>query len=365
MKLRIVGQETAYDYQKLTSALQAAGIDVVSDDTFDYVLPMYDTLSEQCLQLAQAAGKSFPDTAFINKATLEQKCVESEIATLPSFELSRDALLSCAYPHFIIKPVMSTGGKHPLPWVYKIFSNAQIAEVLTMIGNDSDESLSQFMVQQALIDGDTRLTYLLFVDGAVNGAGNIHFNSIAEKWMLDPTELDSHITHRVGIREVSQQDKYGFKAKVTKLLIDNNIRNTLFKAQALVDLVGNQCYINDWSWTIMPYTHLHVLDASYVVDHLSFAYDVIPSVTKPIEKAIVMHHVAFPTTDYALTPEAFDSKYEALRNQHGVVRAERMLKMNMAAPTVSSFFVLHGIACDDVEIGKAALAAFQTAVEQL
>ena len=115
----------------------------------------------------------------------------------------------------------------------------------------------------------------------------------------------------------------------------------------------------------MPYTHLHLLDISYVVDHLSYAYDLIPQVTKPIDRAIVMHHIAFPTEDYNLSPERFDVKYQGLREAYGVVRAERVIKNTMVAPTTTPYFVLHGVVCDTVEVGKSTLEMFQNAVNQL
>ena len=365
MKIRIVGQENSYEYQKLANGLVSNGIEIVDDTSFDFILPMYDTLSQQCADIAATAGRPFPDTAFNNKVLLEQKCVSSGIATLPSFELAIPALSACTFSNFIIKPVASTGGKHPLPWVYKIFTNEQIPEVMLMIRDTLPEYLADFFVQKALIDRETRLTYLLFVDGAVNGNGEVHFNPIAEKWMLDPTELDSHITHKAGIRLPLPDDKFNFKSKVSKLISDNGVRNTLFKAQAIVDVSAGDCYINDWSWTIMPYTHIHVLDISYVVDHLKFAYDVIPSVTKPIERTIVMHHIAFPTEDYALSQPLFDDKYLAFSQALNVVRAERVIKNSMVKPTSTPYFVLYGTQCDDVESGKSALTQFQTTVNQI
>jgi hypothetical protein len=365
MRLRIQGANSHPIHEKLLSVLSSTSFDLVlGDEDFDFILPAFDAGSAGAAEIAQARGKYFPDTGFINKLSLEEKCLASNIPTLPSGELSIASLTNCTYPHFIIKPKVWSGGKHPLQWVYRIFSQAEKQQVLDLIGSRDD--LQTFMLQQALIDPATKETYLIFVDGVVNGSGQIHFNSIADKWMKNPDALDSHITHRAGIRLVSSEDKYGFKQKITTLLQANNIRNTPFKAQAIVDEANNICYINDWSWGIMPYTHLHLLDPMYLNDHLCFAYDVIPAVTKPIDKIIVMNHIEFPLADYTTEASVFDAKYKALADQHGVTRTEPLNhgSVGTITPQTSNFYVLHGIACDDVEAGKAALSAFQAAVDQ-
>ena len=363
MKLYVHGSATHPIRQKLVEVLGYANFELVDQNAdFDFILPAFDAGSSQAAEIAIAKGKYYPDVGFINKLNLEEKCLASNIPTLPSGELSIDALTNCTYPHFIIKPKVWSGGKHALPWVYKIFSQAEKQQVIEMIGDRGD--LQRFMLQQALIDPVTNETYLMFVDGVVNGSGQIHFNSIADKWMKNPDALDSHITHRAGIRLVSSEDKYGFKQKITTLLQANNIKNTPFKVQALVDEANNTCYINDWSWGIMPYTHLHLLDPAYLSDHLSFAYDLIPAVTKPIDKAIVMNHIEFPLVDYTTEASVFDAKYKALADQYGVTRTEPLnhVGMNNVVPQNSNFYVLHGVLCDDVELGKQKLAMFQAEV---
>jgi hypothetical protein len=363
MKLYVHGSAEHPIHQKLMAALSYANFDLAKpEEDFDFILPAFDAGSMMAARLAKAKGKYFPDTAFIDKISLEAKCVASGIPVFPTEELSLEALANCTYSHFIIKPKIWSGGKHPLPWVYRIFANAEKEQVLELIGDY--EGLGAFFIQTALINPVTNETYLLFVDGVVNGAGQIHFNSIADKWMKNPDALDSHITHRAGIRLVSTEDKYGFKGKVTTLLQSNAIRNTPFKAQAIVDEANNTCYINDWSWGVMPYTHLHLLDPSYLQNHLQFAYDVIPEVTKPIDKVIVMKHIEFPNTSYTTDAKLFDVRYKAPADQFGVVRTEPLNHgaQNNVTPESSNFYVLHGIACDDVRLGAQKLAEFQSLV---
>lgn len=363
MKLLVHGTQSHPMYQKLVAVLSAANFDLATaDEDFDFILPAFDAGSANAAQLAATKGKYFPDINFINKTSLEEKCTNAGIPTLPSLTLSIENLTDCAYEHFIIKPKVWSGGKHQLPWVYKIFAQSEKQNVIDLIGDHAN--LESFIVQQALIDPTTRETYLIFVDGVVNGAGQIHFNSIADKWMKDPDSLDSHITHRGGIRLVSAADKYDFKQKITTLLQTNNIRNTPFKVQAIVDEANNTCYINDWSWGVMPYTHLHLLDPTYLQDHLKFAYDVIPAVTKPIDKIIVMNHIEFPRANYTTDTAEFDLQYKAIAMQYGVTRTEPLNhgSLNNVTPQTSNFYVLHGIACDNVDVGKQQLLDFQAAV---
>lgn len=362
MKLYVAGPQKLENYGKLTAALAGSGIDVVAaDGGFDFVLPLFDPIAIEAAQTAAANGKYFPDVGFITKDGLEAKCVQSGLAVLPTKALSADNLRSCGFPYFIIKPKLWSGSKHKLPYVYRVFPASDVESVIAMFG---EESLDQFIIQKALIDPATQETYLLFVDGTVNGSGTVHFNSIAEKWMLNSSSADSHITHKAGIREVSSEDKYGFKAKVAKLLADNNIRNTPFKAQAIVDVAANTCYLNDWAWGVMPYTHLNILPSEYLVDHLKFAYDLIPSVTKPIDKVIVMHHIAFPKGVWDLTADQFKQQYVPMAQSCGVKLAEPAQQHNMGAvkPTESDYYVLFGVACDSVEAGKACLEEFQRKV---
>jgi hypothetical protein len=281
---------------------------------------------------------------------------------LPKTALTIENLRACTHSHFIIKPDLWSGAKHPRPYVYRIFGSSQIEDVVSMIGDDSTE---RFIIQNAYIDDSTQETYLLFVDGVVNGSGAVHFNPIADKWMLNTNTDDGHITHKAGIREVSSDDKFGFKAKVLKLLQDNNIRNTPFKAQAIVDVPNGQCFITDWSWGIMPYTHLNVLTPDYLIDHLKFAYDMSATVTKPIDKAIVMHHIAFPKEDWNLSTEEFDQKYAAASQSAGVKRAEALRGYGSVQPVATSFYVLFGVAADSVDDGKTKLTAFQSQVSSV
>jgi len=330
---------------------------VNAGEHFDFILPVFDRGTYDASELAAAAGTYFPDPDFLDKTLLEQKCIAAGIPTLPSMPLAD--LATCTYDTFIIKPTYWSGSKHPNPAVYTIFTKAELG---TALAQTATLQADNFFVQKALIDTATQETYLLFVDGTVNGAGVIHFNSIAEKWMLNPDTPNGHITHKTGIRRVSSEDMFGFKEKVTRLLTTNNIRNTPFKAQVIVDVPFNTCYINDWSWGIMPYTHLNVLDPSYVVDHLCFAYDVIPSVTKPIDKAIVMHHIKFPVAAYDYSEVQFDMVFKPA---HADVRRAEPIKqdyLNMPRPEQAYFFVLFGVACESVEEGTRLLAEFQSSI---
>jgi hypothetical protein len=360
MKLFVNGFTSSENYQKLSSALSGSGIELVSsEEAFDFAMPLFDPITQEVADAASASGKYFPDMGFISKTGLRQKCVNSGLQSLPETQLSIDALRACTYPYFIIKPNLWSGSKHPLPWVYRVFANSEIESVVSMIG---EVAVDQFIIQKALIDPATQETYLLFVDGVVNGSGSIHFNSIAEKWMLNSSSDDGHIIHKAGIREVSSDDKFGFKAQVLKLLQDNDIRNTPFKAQAIVDAESDQCFVTDWSWGIMPYTHLNILPSEYLVDHLKFAYGLSSSVTKPIDKAIVMHHIAFPKEDWNLSTEDFDQKYAAASQVAGVKRAEQLRSRGSVQPTISNFYVLFGVAADSVDNGKAKLTAFQNQI---
>jgi hypothetical protein len=363
MKLFVNGPTQSENYLKLASALSGSGIELVSSiEDFDFTLPLFDPITQGCANSASEKGKYFPDMGFITKTGLRQKCVASGLQSLPETQLSIDALRTCLYPYFIIKPNLGSGSKHPLPWVYRVFANSEIESVVSMIG---DVSTDKFIIQKALINPDTQQTYLLFIDGVVNGSRSVHFNSIAEKWMLNSSAEDSYITHKVGIREVSSNDKFGFKAQVLKLLQDNDIHNTPFKAQAIVDTESGQCFVTDWSWGIMPYTHLNILPSEYLVDHLKFAYDMSPSVTRPIDKAIVMHHIAFPKEDWNLSVEDFDQKYAAASHSIGVKRAEQLKATATVQPVTSNFYVLFGLTDDTIDAGSARLAAFQSQVSSV
>ena len=362
MNLYIAGPQMLENYGKLVTALRGSGLHIVNEgEDFDFILPLYDPIAIDAGRMAADKGKYFPDIGFITKDGLEAKCIQSGLNVLPTLPLSAENLRSCGFPYFIIKPKLWSGSKHKLPYVYRVFPASDVETVIAMFG---EENQNPFIIQKALINPDTQETYLLFVDGAVNGSGTIHFNSIAEKWMLNSGADDSHITHKVGIREVSTEDKYGFKAMIAKLLVDNNIKNTPFKAQAIVDIENNTCYINDWAWGIMPYTHLNILPSEYLADHLRFAYDMTPSITKPIDKVIVMHHIAFPKEAWDLTADEFKQQYVPMAQDCGVKLAEPAQQHNMGAvkPTESDYYVLFGVACDSAEEGKAALASFQSQV---
>jgi hypothetical protein len=363
MKLFVNGPVVSENYQKLSAALLGSGINVVSAlEDFDFALPLFDPITQECADIATAKGKYFPDTGFITKSGLETKCLASGVSMLPKTLLTIENLRACTHSHFIIKPDLWSGAKHPYPYVYRIFTMSQIEDVVSMIGSNSTDG---FIIQNAYIDESTQETYLLFVDGVVNGSGVVHFNPIADKWMLNTSTDDGHITHKAGIREVSSDDKFGFKAKVLKLLQDNNIRNTPFKAQAIVDVPNGQCFITDWSWGIMPYTHLNVLTPDYLADHLKFAYDMSATVTKPIDKAIVMHHIAFPKEDWNLSTEDFDQKYASASQAAGVKRAEQLRSRGSVQPTVSNFYVLFGVAAGSVDDGRTKLTAFQSQVSSV
>ena len=363
MKLFVSGPPQSENYQKLSAALSGSEISVVSStDDFDFALPLFDPLTQYTAELALANGKYFPDTGFIDKLNLEAKCLASGIPVLPAGELSLQDLAECSHPYFIIKPKVWSGGKHTLEWVYRIFSQAEKQQVLDLIGGYAD--LQSFILQKALIDPATNETPLVFVDGVVNGEGDIYFNSVSKKSMKNPDALDSYITYKSSVRLLSSEDQYGLKQKITTLLENNNIRNTPFKVQAIVDEVNNTCYINDWSWGISPYVHLRILDSSYLRSYLYFAYDLASTVTKPIDKIIVLKHIAFPKEVWSLTIAEFEQRYVTLGQSCGVKLAEQSQQKNMGAvqPTESDYHVLFGVACDNADIGKAYLADFQSKV---
>jgi hypothetical protein len=360
MKLFVNGPPHSENYQKLSAALSGSGIDIVSaSEDFDFALPLFDPITQECADVASAKGKYFPDVGFINKLNLEARCVASGIPVLPAVELSLEGLSDCSHPYFIVKPKLWSGGKHSLEWVYRIFSQAEKQQVIDLIGSYSD--LQSFILQKALIDPATNETPLVFVDGVVNGAGHIHFNSVSKKSMKSPDALDSYITYKSSVRLVSSEDQYGLKQKISVLLENNNIRNTPFKVQAIVDESDNTCYINDWSWGVSPYVHLRILDSSYIKSYLYFAYDLAPTVTKPIDKIIVLQHIAFPKEVWGLTVAEFEQTYVALAESCGVKLAEQSQQKSMGAvqPTESAYYVLFGVACDGAEDGQARLADFQ------
>jgi len=362
MNLCIVGNSNTTQYKKLIDGILNSNLDIkivpkVSEANF--ALALNDTLS----LLLNNISIYYPDLNFINKIGLEQKCIASNIPILPTLSFSLENLRTCTYDFFIVKPKEGSGGKDTRPYVYKIFANSDIESVISMVGDTFDDRL---FIQQALINKDTQETYLLFVDGTINGQGNIHFNSIAEKWMLNAANIDSNITHKFGIRLVSDEDKFGLKEKITKLVQDNNIHNTLFKTQAIVDLKNNTCYLNDWSWSPMPYTHLNILPIEYLVNHLEYAYDIIPEVTKPIDKIIVMYHISFPKEVFKYNNDQFMQIYSELMTTSGVKQAESLdlAKSYSAVPTISDYYVLFGTTCDTVEEGKQKLEAFQALVNE-
>lgn len=360
MKLYVNGPRGNENYSKILTALDGSGIELVNrDDDFDFVLPQFDPITQEAAIVSGSKGKPFPDLGFITKSGLREKCVDSGLNTLPEAQLTIQNLLDCTFHHFIIKPDLWSGSKHTSPYVYRVFSSNEIASVVEMIGDDSTDG---FVIQKALINESTQETYLLFVDGAVNGLGEIYFNPIAEKWMLNSSSEDSHITHKVGVRELSFDDKYNLKQKVIKLLQDNNIRNTPFKAQAIVDIENGECFVTDWSWGIMPYTHLNILPSEYLVAHLKYAYDVTPTMTKPIDMAIVMNHIAFPKEDWDLDATEFDAKYAALTSGLGIKRAETLRGRGSVRPLTSNYYILFGVACSTTQIGKEKLESFQSQI---
>ena len=312
MNLCIIGNQNIEDYQKIVTGLKDnnSTINVVGlDDKFDYVTLLTDIVSPAIMDKIAASNVYYPDRVFITKSGLEQKCAISGIPVLPSVPFSIENLRSCDYDNFIIKPIYWSNGKHELPYIYKIFSKAEVETVIQSISSDFAQNAKSFIIQKALIDSTTQETTVLFVDGVINGSGKIHFNSISEKQMLNSLEDDGNITWKFGIRLVSDKDKFGFKEKITKLLVDNNIHNTFFKVQAVVDKKLNTCYIIDWSWCMMPYIFLNILPIDYLVNHLEFVYDIIPEVTKPVDKIIVIYHITFYKEIYNYTEEKFNYIY--------------------------------------------------------
>ena len=182
--------------------------------------------------------------------------------------------------------------------------------------------------------------------------------------MLNPDSLDSFITTKASVRPVSDADRFGFKEKVAKLLAHYQIKNTPFKAQAIIDYENDTCYINDWSWGIMPYVHLVLLDSSYLVDHLKFAYDLIPEVTKPIDKVIVLQHIEFPAATASVPESDFDQQYLTTANNYDVKRLEPVNQKLYGGvePVNAKYFVLYGTACNDALVGQQRLIDFQTQI---
>lgn len=362
MKLYIHGPRPASVTEQLLECLSAADFDVVTDpEEFDFVLPVFDKTTAAAEEIAQAHGKYFPPAEFIDKTTFEAACLAADVAVLPSMPLSE--LADCTYNHFIIKPKVWSGGKHWYPWVYRIFAHSELADVVAMI--DDTVYTEQFFVQTALIDPATNQTGLLFLAGVVNGAGDVHFNSISEKQMLNPDSLDSFITTKASVRPVSDADRFGFKEKVAKFLAHHQIKNTPFKAQAIIDYENDTCYINDWSWGIMPYVHLILLDSGYLIDHLKFAYDLIPEVTKPIDKVIVLQHIEFPAATAGLSESDFDQAYLTVSENFNVKRLEPINQKLYGGvePVDSKYYVLYGTACDRAEDGQQQMADFQNQIQ--
>lgn len=329
------------------------------DDAFDAIITMAELDTTPIAEIAQQKNVPFPDVSFCSKDGLKAKCVEAGVAYPESVVLSSSALENCVYPHFIIKPKNSSGSKHDNPAVYKIFSNE---DRLVALGYLADTpNLSDFILQRAYINPTTRETKLLFVDGAINGDGRVFFNPIADKVMLDPSEVSSHITHKTGIRLVDFSDKYDFKRNVTTLLSEHGIRNTLFKTQAIVDEEAGTCLINDWSWGVMPYTHVNILDAEYLCSQLEFAYDLADEVEKPIDKIICMKHIAMPACLKSLNTAAFNSivnQYESLLN------VNRVEPLRHAVTAVSeNWFCLYGVTCTSAEEGEARLNEFENSIK--
>jgi hypothetical protein len=365
MNLCIVGNQTSEGYQKIITGLKNSNSSIIPvglNDKFDYAMLITDIVTPLIFDKVLKSNTYYPNRDFIIKSKLNEKCIASGIPVLPTLPFSVENLRNCNYNNFIIKPVYWSGGKHVLPYVYKIFSKAEVENVIESMSTEFIQGAQGFIIQKALIDNTTQETTLLFVDGVINGSGKIHFNSISEKQMLNSKEDDGNITWKFGVRPVSDIDKFGFKEKITKLLKDNNIHNTFFKAQAVVDKDLNTCYIIDWSWTLMPYIFLNILPIEYLINHMEFVYDIVPEVTKPVDKIIIIYHIAFHKSVYNYSEEQFNNYYLTMANNNNVVRVEPLITRSAPTPTVSDFYVLYGTACDSEQEGKQNLQKFQEAV---
>lgn len=363
MNLCIVGNQNSY--QKIVTGLKNSNssINVVGlESKFDYAMLITDIVTPPVISKILASNTYYPDRKFILKSGLEEKCITSGIPILPSVPFSVENLRFCNYDNFIIKPIYWSGGKHELPYIYKIFSKTEIETVIESMSAEFIATAKGFIIQKALIDTATQETHLLFVDGVINGSGNIHFNSISEKQMLNSKEDDGNITWKSGIRRVSSEDKFGFKEKITKLLVDNNIHNTFFKVQAVVDTELNTCYLIDWSWTLMPYIFLNILPIEYLINHIEFVYDIIPEVTKPVDKIIMIYHIAFDKSIYNYNEEQFNSIYLNMEKANNVIKVEPLFSRSSPIPTISDFYVLYGTACDTSEDCIQNMQNFQKAV---
>jgi hypothetical protein len=347
-------------YKKLEEKLSFAFETTFNrSDTFDRIITMSELNTDPIAYLADSKGVPFPDSSFCTKHNLKAKCTQAGVKTPESVELSLGELNDFSHPNFIIKPKYGSGGKNKHPAVYKIFSledKPAVVEYLSTLENHSD-----YLLQRAYINPETRETKLLFVDGAVNGNGKVFFNPIADKSMLDPTDVGSHITHKVGVRLVDFSDKYDFKENIKKVLAKHNIKNTLFKVQAIVDEDAGECLINDWSWGVMPYTHVYLLDAEYLCSQLAFAYDLAETVTKPIDTIICMKHLAMPLSLKNSNEEAFDAVMSSYEQRFNVTRVEPIIFTKTPAEDV--FFCLYGVTCDSAEEGESRLNAFEQAIK--
>lgn len=328
------------------------------DHDFDYIITMAEADTSPIATFAAVKGVPFPDVSFCSKNGLRARCLEAEVATPESVELSLSAVENCVYRYFIIKPKNGTGGKSENPAVYKIFNNEDRLTVLAYLKDTPN--LSDYLLQRAYINPQTRETKLVFVDGAVNGKGELFFNPIADKVMLDSSTVEGHITHKVGVRPLDFSDRYGFKANVSKLLAHHNIKNTLFKAQAIVDESTGTCLINDWSWGVMPYTHVNILGADYLCSQLAFAYDVEETVTKPIDTVICMKHLAMPDALKGLDTVSFDNAVKLYEQEYKVNRVEPIVQAIKSSG--STWFCLYGTTCNSIEDGEARLNAFEQSI---
>lgn len=358
MKFLIPRNSTAY--LKLAEKL-ATSFDVTfnSSEQFDRIITMSEKNTDHIAYLADDKFVPFPDSSFCSKHGLRSKCLQAGVKTPESVELSTGELNDFMHPHFIIKPKYGSGGKDRHPAVYKIFSQEDKPAVAEYISTLPDHSM--YLLQRAYINPTTRETKLLFVDGAINGNGEIFFNPIADKVMLDPDNLGSHITHKVGVRLVDLSDKYGFKENITKLVTKHNIKNTLFKAQAIVDEDTGECLINDWSWGVMPYTHVYLLDAEYLCSQLKFAYDLEDTVTKPIDTIICMKHISMPLSLKNASEELFDATVGVYESNAKVTRVEPLIYTR--TPSEDVWFCLYGVTCDTVEEGESRLNAFEQSIK--
>jgi hypothetical protein len=116
--------------------------------------------------------------------------------------------------------------------------------------------------------------------GSFNDDGkNVYYNNGINA--QDGLPSDEHMLN--AIRDPAQHnvDKYGILEQIRTLFTDCNIKNTPFSAQAVV--INGITYIHDVSIKLQR-TNFVMASSEEFEDHLKFAFDLVPNVTKQINK---------------------------------------------------------------------------------